>query len=150
MRSYDLSPLFRSTVGFDRISRLVDSALQVDHDAKSYPPYNILKVDENVYRITLAVAGFSASELEVEAQDNRLTVSGRNVRDDEGVEFLHRGIASRAFQRTFQLADHIRVVGADVADGLLHIQLERQLPEALKPRVIPVTPRAREWEAAAK
>ena len=138
MRTYDLSPLFRTSVGFDRMSRLMDGALQLDERARSYPPYNIAKTDESAYRITLAVAGFSEEELTVEIHENRLKVSGRSEAVEEEVEYLHRGIASRSFERTFQLADHIVVVGARVENGLLHVELARELPEAMKPRVVPI------------
>ena len=139
MRTFDLSPLFRTSVGFDRTSRLLDAALKLEHASPGYPPYNIVKQDDANYRITLAVAGFLPDELTVETEDGRLTVSGRSTpSDDNDGEYLHRGIAARAFERNFQLADHVRVVGARAEHGLLHVDLQRQLPEALKPRRIDI------------
>lgn len=136
MRTYDLSPLFRTSVGFDRMSRMLDSAMQLE--STGYPPYNIAKHDDTRYRITLAVAGFAEDELHIQTHEGRLKVSGETSAQEEGVEYLHRGIAARRFERTFQLADHIHVVGADLVNGLLHIELERVVPEALKPRRIPI------------
>ncbi|HXV23348.1 MAG TPA: Hsp20 family protein [Alphaproteobacteria bacterium] len=138
MRTYDLSPLFRSTVGFDRMMRLLDSASRVDESAPSYPPYNIEKTAENAYRITMAVAGFSADELSLSVQEGVLTVTGKAAKEEEPKQFLHRGIARRAFDRRFELADHIQVTGADLANGLLHIDLVREIPEAMKPRTIKI------------
>ena len=138
MTRYDLSPLFRSTVGFDRLARLVDSATRVDDGALSYPPYNIEKTAEDSYRVTMAVAGFGADELDITVHENSLTVSGKS-RDEEKAEFLHRGIARRAFERRFQLADHIKVANAALANGLLDIDLVREVPEQLKPRKIAIT-----------
>ncbi len=138
MRTYDLTPLFRTSVGFDRMSRLLDSALQLESTTKGYPPYNIVKHGENRYRITLAVAGFSERDLNIETHEGRLKVTGETQAEEEGVEYLHRGIAGRRFERIFQLADHIHVVGARLENGLLHIELERVIPEALKPRRIPI------------
>lgn len=139
MRAFDMTPLFRTSVGFDRMHRLMDAAVQMESAAKSYPPYNIEKIDENDYRITLAVAGFSEDELSIESKENTLTVTGRKAETEAKVEYLHRGIAGRAFERRFQLADHIKVVGAHLENGLLHVALEREIPEALKPRLIPIT-----------
>jgi molecular chaperone IbpA len=138
MRSYDLTPLFRTSVGFDRMGRLLDSAMQLESGAKGYPPYNIVKTGENHYRITLAVAGFGEADLAIQTHEGRLTVKGETAVDDDTVEYLHRGIAGRRFERTFQLADHIHVGGASLENGLLHIELERVVPEALKPRQIPI------------
>ena len=138
MRTYDLTPLFRTSVGFDRMSRLMDSALKLDDAARTYPPYNIVRVDENSYRITLAVAGFAEEDLEVELHDNRLKITGRIHETEDDVEYLHRGIAGRAFERTFQLADHIQVKGATADRGLLHVELEHFVPEERKPRLIPI------------
>lgn len=138
MRTYDLTPLFRTSVGFDRMSRLMDAAMQLEPATKGYPPYNIARLDEQHYRITLAVAGFAEEDLHLETHEGRLKVTGNSQPDEEGVEYLHRGIAGRRFERTFQLADHIHVIGADLENGLLHIQLERVVPEALKPRAIPI------------
>jgi molecular chaperone IbpA len=138
VRTYDLTPLFRSSVGFDRVTRLFDTALQFERAAKSYPPYNIVKIDENDYRITLAVAGFLPQELELEARDGTLTVRGKTSEDTSSEEFLYRGIASRAFERRFQLADHIRISEARMDNGLLHVDLVREVPDALKPRMIEI------------
>ncbi|MET4701544.1 molecular chaperone IbpA [Constrictibacter sp. MBR-5] len=139
MRTYDFSPLFRSTVGFDRVSRLLDAALQGADSGQGYPPYNIAKVGEDQYRITMAVAGFTEADVELVQQENTLLVRGRRAEsDDEGVSYLHRGIASRSFEHRFQLADHIQVSGASLENGLLDIQLVREVPEAKKPRVISV------------
>ena len=142
MDGFDFSPLFRSTIGFDRLARLVDSATRVDSTALSYPPYNIEKTGEHAYRLTMAVAGFSPSELDVTVQENTLLVTGKAQKEEEkknGTGYLHRGIARRAFERRFQLADHIRVAGASLDNGLLHVDLVREVPEALKPRKIEVT-----------
>ena len=139
MRAFDMTPLFRTSVGFDRMTRLMDAAIQMENATKTYPPYNIEKADENEYRITLAVAGFAEEELSIESKENTLTVTGRHKDTESKVEYLHRGIAGRAFERRFQLADHIKVLGAHLENGLLHIALEREIPEALKPRLIPIT-----------
>jgi molecular chaperone IbpA len=138
MRTYDLSPLFRSTVGFDRMTRLLDAAGRMDGETPSYPPYNIEKTGENAYRITMAVAGFSTDELNISVQEGVLTVTGKALKEEEPKQFLHRGIARRAFERRFELADHIQVTGADLANGLLHIDLVREVPEAMKPRTIKI------------
>jgi molecular chaperone IbpA len=138
MRSYDLSPLFRSTVGFDRMMRLLDAAGRVDESAPTYPPYNIEKTGEDSYRVTMAVAGFSEDELNITVQEGVLTVTGKAVKEEEPKQFLHRGIARRAFERRFELADHIQVRGANLNNGLLHIDLVREVPEAMKPRSIKI------------
>ena len=138
MRTYDLSPLFRSTVGFDRMTRLLDAAGRMDGETPSYPPYNIEKTGENAYRITMAVAGFSTDELNISVQEGVLTVTGKALKEEEPKQFLHRGIARRAFERRFELADHIQATGADLANGLLHIDLVREVPEAMKPRTIKI------------
>jgi molecular chaperone IbpA len=138
MRNYDLSPLFRSTVGFDRMMRLLDTATRMDESATSYPPYNIEKTGEHAYRITMAVAGFSDDEIEITVQEGVLAVGGKSLKDEEPKQFLHRGIARRAFERRFELADHIQVTGASLANGLLHIDLVREVPEAMKPRSIKI------------
>jgi molecular chaperone IbpA len=138
MRSYDLSPLFRSTVGFDRMGRLLDSAFQAD--APTYPPYNIEKAGDEDYRITMAVAGFGEDDLEVTQKGSELLVKGKARAEDENVRYLHRGIAARAFERRFELADHINVVDARLVNGMLAIELKRQVPEALKPRTIGIKP----------
>jgi molecular chaperone IbpA len=152
MRTYDLTPLFRTSIGFDRMSRLFDAAMQLESNAKSYPPYNIVRSDENAYRITLAVAGFTEDDLDIVVQNNTLTVTGRSEAEaaDDNVEFLHRGIASRAFERRFQLADHIEVSDARLDNGLLHVELVREVPEALKPRSIAIQRGMAKAIAAAK
>lgn len=139
MRNYDFSPLFRSTVGFDRLGRMLDSALNVDEAALAYPPYNIEKVSDDAYRITMAVAGFAPEDLEIVAQPNVLVVTGKARKETESGQVLHRGIARRAFERRFQLADFIKVAAAGLDNGLLHIDLVREVPEAMKPRAIPIT-----------
>jgi molecular chaperone IbpA len=141
MRSYDLSPLFRSTVGYDRLSRLLESAMTGD-EASSYPPYNIEKLGEDRYRITMAVAGFGPEDLEIVAQQNALQVKASAKKEEETGQFLHRGIAGRAFERRFQLADYIKVSGATLLNGLLHVDLVREVPEAMKPRTIQITTNA--------
>lgn len=140
MRTYDLTPLFRSTIGFDNLSRLIDSAMKVDDAVPAYPPYNIEKLNDDAYRITMAVAGFSENELSLVTQDNVLLVTGKQNSDDTQTErqYLHRGIAARAFERRFQLADHVKVTGANLKDGLLHVELKREVPEAKKPRAIKI------------
>lgn len=138
MRSFDFAPLLRSSIGFENLNRLVDFATRGEGDA--YPPYNIEKVGEDTYRISMATAGFSREELDITAQDNVLIVTGRALdgADGDGREFLHRGIAKRAFERRFQLADTIKVTGAGYADGLLNIELKREVPEHKKPRRIAI------------
>jgi len=136
MTNFDFSPLFRSSVGFDRLSRLFDEAL-VD-DGVNYPPYNIEKTGDSAYRITMAVAGFGEDDINIVTQENQLTVSGKSKAADERTEYLYRGIAGRAFERRFQLADYIKVNGAALVNGLLHIELVREVPEAKRPRSIKV------------
>ena len=136
MDGYDFSPLFRSTIGFDHLMRLVDSTSRLDAGA-SYPPYNIEVTGENAYRLTMAVAGFAAEDIDLTVKENALLVSGRS-RKEEGAEFLHHGLARRAFERRFQLADHIKVTGASLENGLLHVELVREIPEAMKPRKIDI------------
>lgn len=143
MRAFDLSPLLRSSVGFDHVNRLFELANRVDETATSYPPYNIEKRGEDAYRITMAVAGFDQSELDITVKENSLIVTGKAVeqtatQDGEQVSYLHRGIARRAFERRFELADTVKVVGAELKDGLLHIALKREIPEAKKPRQIQI------------
>lgn len=138
MRSFDFAPLHRSTVGFDQIANLMDRVLANDVAQPSYPPYNIEKLTDDSYRITIAVAGFSESDLSVEVREKSLIVSARKADEDTDKTFLYRGIANRAFERRFHLADHVQVTGAAHADGMLHIELERQVPEALKPRRIQI------------
>ena len=141
----DLSPLFRSTIGFDRMSRLLDAATRIDESALSYPPYNIEVLSEDAYRITMAVAGFGESDIGITAQENSLVITGKLAKADDDRKFLHRGIAGRAFERRFELADHIKVAGASLVNGLLHVDLAREVPEAMKPRSIKI-----ETKAAAK
>ena len=138
MRTYDLSPLFRSSVGFDRLARLMDTALRAEDNAPSYPPYNIERTGENNYRITMAVAGFSESEIEIVQQENGLTVTGKQTKEEAPKNFLYRGIAARPFERRFELAEYIRVGGASLENGLLHVELVREVPEAVKPRSIKI------------
>ncbi|TWT13611.1 Hsp20 family protein [Reyranella sp. CPCC 100927] len=141
MRAFDFSPLFRSTVGFDRVFQLLDTVSN-ESAGNGYPPYNIEKSGDSGYRITLAVAGFTDKDIEVVQQENALRVSGKIVdRDTNGNgngSYLHRGIATRAFDRRFELADHVRVTGAALENGLLHIDLVREVPEEKKPRVVPI------------
>jgi len=134
--SLDLSPLFRSTIGFDRVSRLIEDAFS--DVAPSYPPYNIEKLGENEYRIVMALAGFGAEDVKVTAKENTLVVEGKQSERQNGRRYLHRGIAARAFERRFELADHIQVSGAKLENGLLVVDLKREIPEALKPRTIPI------------
>ncbi|MBW4709481.1 Hsp20 family protein [Roseobacter sp. YSTF-M11] len=138
MRTYDFAPLYRATVGFDQIADLMDRVLTNEGAQPSYPPYNIEKLDGDAYRISIAVAGFSEADLSVEVRENALIVSAKKVDEDEGRSFLHRGIATRAFERRFHLADHVQVTGATHADGMLNIDLVREVPEALKPRQISI------------
>ena len=139
MRSYDFSPLFRSTVGFDHLARMLDSAQRIDDQSLSYPPYNIEKLGDDNYRITMAVAGFAEDDLEITAQGRSLLVAGKAKKDEAAGIFLHRGIAGRSFERRFELADTVKVTGANLQNGLLHIELVREVPEALKPRTISIT-----------
>jgi len=134
MTGFDFAPLFRSAIGFDRLVRLMDS---VASEGPSYPPYNIEKTGEDSYRLTMAVAGFGSSDIEVTAQDNTLVITGRAKNGGQG-EVLYRGIAGRAFERRFVLADHMVVEGADLTNGLLHVGLKRVVPEQLKPRRIAI------------
>ena len=138
MRTFDLAPLYRATVGYDRIADLMDRVLTGDAAQPTYPPYNIEKTAENAYCISIAVAGFAADDLSVEVKENTLVVTARKAEDDSARTYLHRGIATRAFERRFALADHVRVTGAQNLDGMLHIELVRETPEALKPRRIEI------------
>ncbi len=140
MTTFDLSPLYRTAIGFDRLADMLSNAQRVD--SNGYPPYNIESLGEDRYRITMAVAGFSSDELDIVSEQNTLTVSGsknetERSADDKG-DFLYRGIANRSFERRFQLADHVKVAGADLENGLLHIELQRELPEQMKPRKIEI------------
>ena len=134
MRQIDFAPLYRSTVGFDRLFDMLDGVSGFDAGATAYPPYNIERLGENEYRITMAVAGFSEDELKIDVKEQTLNVRGEKKAEDKERQFLHRGIATRAFDRRFQLADHVEVKGADLKDGLLHVDLVRNVPERLKPR----------------
>ena len=139
MRAFDLSPLFRSTVGFDRLFDMLDSAPQFDAGQGGYPPYNIERLGETHYRITLAVAGFAEKDLDAEVREGVLTVQGKHTDEEEAeAAYLHRGIAGRAFERRFQLAENVEVKGARLENGLLHLELKRELPESKKPRTIQI------------
>ncbi len=139
MRTFDLAPLYRSTVGFDQLANMMDRVLSNDVAQPSYPPYNIEKTADDAYRISLAVAGFSADDLSIEVKQNALIVTAKKGEESSEKTYLHRGIATRAFERRFHLADHVRVTGASHEDGMLHINLEREIPEALKPRRIEIS-----------
>jgi len=137
MRTFDLAPLYRSTVGFDRLFSLLDQG--VEGGAPGYPPYNIERINDNEYRVTVAVAGFAESELSVVAKENTLTIRGeKSVKEEKRGDVLYQGIAARAFERVFQLADFVQVKGAKLENGLLHVELVREIPEAKKPRTIPI------------
>ena len=138
MRHFDLTPLYRSTIGFDRLGSLLDTLSSFEGEAPSYPPYNIERVGENDYRISMAVAGFGENDLTIEVKENTLSLRGAKQNEQEDTTFLHRGIASRSFERRFQLADHVVVKGATLENGLLHVDLVRELPEAMKPRTISI------------
>jgi molecular chaperone IbpA len=138
MDRFDISPLFRSTIGFDRLTRMVDAATRVDTASLAYPPYNIEKTGEDAYRLTMAVAGFSEDELGITAQENTLLVTGKAKKEEDENRYLHRGIARRAFERRFSLADHIKVVGASLVNGMLHVDLVHEVPEAAKPRKVQI------------
>ena len=154
MRTMDFTPVFRSTVGFDRMARLLDHAMRATEaaNAPTFPPYNIEKLGEDEYRITMAVAGFGEGDLEITAENGQLVIAGKIEKtDDDGRTYLHRGIATRSFERRFDLADHIRVNGASLENGLLHVALVREVPEAMKPRKIEIgsgAPKALESKAA--
>jgi molecular chaperone IbpA len=146
MRTFDFSPLYRSTVGFDQLQSLLDSVTR--DTSPSYPPYNIERLGENEYRITMAVAGFSEKDLEIEVKQNALTISGKRA-EPENANYLYQGIAGRSFERRFQLADHVEVKGAHLENGLLHVDLVRRIPEELKPRQVSIStsaPKARTIE----
>ena len=140
MRSFDLTPFYRSTVGFDRLFSTLDSFVGGADGAQTYPPYNIEKTGENAYRVTLAVAGFGEDDLAIEAKENTLTIKGekKTAEKADNADVLYRGIASRAFERRFQLADHVEVKGASLENGLLNVDLVREIPEAAKPRTIKI------------
>ncbi|MCC6947838.1 MAG: Hsp20 family protein [Bradyrhizobiaceae bacterium] len=140
MRTFDLTPLYRSTVGFDRLFSLLDNFGGLDSAAPTYPPYNIERTGENAYRISVAVAGFTDKDINIEVKENTLTIRGSKEATEkrEDSEVLYQGIAARAFERRFQLADHVVVKGASLENGLLHVDLVREIPEAMKPRQIPI------------
>jgi len=138
MRPHDFTPLYRASVGFDRMADMLDRVMTQDTGATTYPPYNIEKTAEDAYRISIAVAGFGADELNIEQRENGLFVSARKASDETDRTYLHRGIATRAFEKRFHLADHVRVTGASHDAGMLHIDLVREVPEALKPRRIEI------------
>jgi len=140
MTNYDFSPLYRSTVGFDRLFDMLDQSSRVQQ-TPTWPPYNVEKLGDDQYRITMALAGFSPDEIELVQKENTLHVAGQKHPDPEGIEVLHRGIATRAFRQTFNLADHVKVTGADLENGLLTVELKREVPEALKPRRIEIAAR---------
>lgn len=148
MRSYDLTPFYRSTVGFDRLFSLLDQT--TDNSAPGYPPYNIERTGDNAYRITVAVSGFAEPELSIVAKENTLTIKGEKSANENGQgqsEVLYRGIAARAFERVFQLADYVQVKNATLENGLLHVDLVREIPEAKKPRSIPINGSAKAIES---
>jgi molecular chaperone IbpA len=140
MRTFDLAPLYRATVGFDQLADLMDRVMSDQSVTQNtYPPYNIEKTADDAWRISIAVAGFTDDELNVEVRENALIVTARKAEDDGDRTYLHRGIATRAFERRFTLAEHVRVTGASHVNGMLHIDLAREVPEALKPRTIEIT-----------
>ena len=143
MTTFDFSPLYRTSVGFDRLASMMSSATRQDQ-GNSYPPYNIRTMGEDHYQITMAVAGFSEDEIDITTEQNRLVVTGNRADEkEEQGEYLHRGIATRSFERRFNLADHVKVISASLENGLLHIDLERELPEAMKPRTIKISKSAK-------
>lgn len=140
MRTFDLTPLYRSTVGFDRLFSMLDQGGSIDNSAPGYPPYNIERTGENAYRVSIAVAGFAQDELNIEVKENTLTVRGeKKPQEERNGEVLYQGIAARAFERVFQLADFVQVKGAALENGLLHVDLVREIPEAKKPRQVAIT-----------
>ena len=153
MTTFDFSPLYRTSVGFDRLASMMSSATRQDQ-GNSYPPYNIRTTGEDHYQITMAVAGFSEDDIDIITEHNRLVITGKRAdEEEEQVEYLHRGIATRSFERRFNLADHVKVVRANLENGLLHIDLEREIPEAMKPRSIKIgksAPRLMDVEKGSK
>lgn len=147
MTTFDFSPLFRSSVGFDRLMRMMESSSQATDAGNGYPPYNIEKTGEDRYRVTLAIAGFRPEELAIESHENSLLIEGRRTETESEGRFLYRGIAGRSFKRQFQVADHVKVVGATLTNGLLVVELVREIPEAMKPRRIEITAGEAEGEA---
>lgn len=138
MSSIDLGPFYRSSIGYDRVGRLIDNALRTTESSAGYPPYNIEVLDENRYAITLAVAGFKREDLDIAVENGVLSINGGKSAETEQRRFLHQGIANRAFERRFNLAEHVEVTGADLSDGMLTVNLRREVPEAMKPRSIPI------------
>ena len=138
MRHFDLTPLYKSTIGFDRLASLIDSVAGFDGESNGFPPYNIERVGDNEYRISMAVAGFREDELEIEAKENTLSIRGKKTTESDDKSFLHRGIAMRNFERRFQLADYVEVRDAELDKGMLHVDLVRELPEKMKPRQIEI------------
>ena len=138
MRHFDFSPLYKTTVGFDRLASLFDELSTADNNSPAYPPYNIERINEDEYRISMAVAGFTEAELNIEIEGNALSISGQKVEKDDKTEYLLRGIATRNFERKFELDDYVIVTGADLENGLLHIALKREVPDAKKPKSIPI------------
>jgi len=139
MRALDFAPLYRSTVGFDRVFSMLDQFAGVEDSVSNYPPYNIERASENAYRISVAVAGFTDADLSIETKENRLTIRGEKQTNEEKTgDVLYQGIAARTFERSFQLADYVKVKGASLENGLLHVDLVRDIPEAMKPRSIPI------------
>ena len=149
MRNFDFTPLYRSTIGFDHLTSLLDSVTQREQSQPSYPPYNIELLDKDRYRITMAIAGFTDEELEIQSEQQTLTVKGKKPSDNKERNYLHQGIAGRDFERVFQLADHVKVTGASLENGLLNIDLERELPETMKPRQIAINGKTRLLETKA-
>jgi len=149
MRTFDLTPLYRSTVGYDRLFSAFDELGGVNGAVPSYPPYNITRTDENTYRISVAVAGFGDSDISIEAKENTLVIRGEKQSQHEVKpdEMLYQGIAARTFERSFQLADYVQVKGASLENGLLHVDLAREIPDAMKPRTIPITNSSKLLEA---
>lgn len=151
MAHFDLTPLYRSTIGFDRVASILDSFANLDTEVSGFPPYDIVRLDDNAYRITLALAGFSREDLDIEVKENTLTIKGEKQAsgDKNSNEMLHRGIAGRNFVRRFQLADYVEVKAANLENGLLHVDLERVLPEAMKPRTIEINDKSKLLEGKA-
>ena len=139
MTRFDMTPLYKNTIGFDRLASLFDEITGFDGDRPNYPPYNIERLGEAEYRLSMAVAGFGEDELKIEVKENVLTIKGKKAGEAQDKQYLHRGIAARDFERQFQLADHVTVKGADLSHGLLYVDLVRELPEAMKPRTIDIT-----------
>ncbi|MCP4327749.1 MAG: Hsp20 family protein [Alphaproteobacteria bacterium] len=142
MRTFDLNPLLRSSIGFDRVNRVLEAATRLDDSAFTYPPYNIEKVGDNEYRLTMAVAGFAEDDLDLTVKESTLIIRGKAKADSENAQYMHRGIGRRAFERRFDLADHIEVRGASLVNGLLNVDMVREIPEAMKPRTIAIETKA--------